>query len=66
MKDLVERENIDCEFNLTRAIDVCLDQAHSDKAEAAFKELLKTGAVCAKDVHFSKGKDAERVSYTCP
>jgi hypothetical protein len=34
IKHLVEKEKINCEFTLTRVVDVCLDQAHANKSKA--------------------------------
>lgn len=61
MKDLVEREGLDCDFQLTRAVDVYLDPEHARQTEAAYRALLKTGAVNMSDVGFVPKKDAERV-----
>lgn len=62
VKDLVETEKIDCDFHLTRAVDVYLDPEHARQTEAAYRALLKTGAVNLSDVAFIPKKDAERVS----
>lgn len=62
MKDLVEAENLDCDFHLTRAVDVYLDPEHAKQTEAAYRELLETRAVNLSDVNFVPKQDAERVS----
>jgi len=62
IKEVVYKEKIDCDFQLTRAIDVSLDQAHVDKAEAAFQDLVEAGAESVKDVHFTGKKYAEQIS----
>lgn len=61
IKEVVHKEKIDCDFQLTRAIDVSLDQEHVDKAEDAFNELMESGAESVKDVHFTGKKYAEQV-----
>lgn len=66
IKDLVEAENIDCDFHLTRAIDVYLSPEHAKKTEEAYRALLKTSAVNLSDVGFVPKEDAERVSYWSP
>jgi hypothetical protein len=53
IKHLVEKEKIDCDFILTRAVDVCLDQAHADKTKAEFEALLATGEASLQDVHYA-------------
>ncbi len=62
VKDLVEKEKIDCEFHLTRAVDVCLDQAHADKSKKEFDQLLASGEPTTRDVHCATGKEAEALS----
>tara|TARA_R110002060_G_scaffold5945_4_gene9086 strand:- start:370 stop:669 length:300 start_codon:yes stop_codon:yes gene_type:complete len=62
VKDLVEKEKIDCEFHLTRAVDTCLDQAHADKCKAEFDQLIANGEPSTRDVHYAAGKDAEALS----
>jgi glycine/D-amino acid oxidase-like deaminating enzyme len=62
MKDLVEKENLGCDFHLTRAIDVYLDAAHAKEVETTYKELSEAGVVSLEDVAFIAKKDAERVS----
>ncbi|KAH6663952.1 FAD dependent oxidoreductase-domain-containing protein [Plectosphaerella plurivora] len=62
VKKLVESEGIDCDFQLTRAVDVHLDPEHAQQTEAAYRELLKGGMVDLTDVAFIPKKDAERIS----
>ncbi|OJD35972.1 fad dependent oxidoreductase superfamily protein [Diplodia corticola] len=62
VKELVEREGIDCDFGLTRAVDVCLDADHAAKCKADFLELQARGRPSVRDVFFSEGATAEMVS----
>lgn len=62
VKALVEREGLDCDFHLTRAVDVYLDPAHARDTEAAYRELVRGGVVDMRDVAFTPRRDAERVS----
>ena len=62
VKELVEKENIDCDFHLTRAIDVYLDEAQAKETEASYRELVRMGVASLGDVHFIDGKSTERVS----
>lgn len=62
VKKLVETEGLDCDFHLTRAVDVYLDPAHAKATEASFRELKKAGLVDLHDVDFVPKCDAERVS----
>lgn len=62
VKSLVESENLDCDFHLTRAVDVYLDPEHAKQTEASYRELVKAGVVDLRDVAFIPKGDAERVS----
>ncbi|KAK5059372.1 hypothetical protein LTR69_005960 [Exophiala sideris] len=62
VKDLVEKEQIDCDFVLTRACDATLHKGLADETEAAFAELVKSGFADFKDVYHARAKDAERIS----
>ncbi|KAI9052251.1 hypothetical protein LZ554_003608 [Drepanopeziza brunnea f. sp. 'monogermtubi'] len=62
VKELVEKEKIDCDFQLTRAVDTCLDQAHADKCKAEFDKLIAAGEPSTRDVQYAAGKDAEALS----
>lgn len=61
VKDLVEKENIDCDYHLTRAMDVYLDPEHAKQTEHSYKELLKLGIASLSDVQFVSCENAESV-----
>lgn len=61
VKDLVERERINCDFYLTRALDVYLDSSHAEEVEKSYRMLLDLGAASLDDVQFVANADAERV-----
>lgn len=61
IKDLVEREKIDCDFFLGRSMDVFLDEDQALKAKAAYDALVESGLVSLKDVQFTAAKNAEIV-----
>lgn len=62
VKELVEKEKIDCQFTLTRACDATVDEGLARETEEAFEILAKSGVANLKDVHYTRRKDAERVS----
>lgn len=62
VKELVEKEKRDCDFTITCAVDVCLDQAHANKTRAEFEALLASGEPSTRDMHCAMGKDAEALS----
>ena len=60
--DLVKRENIDCDFVLTRATDVCLYDKGRDDLKAKLDKLVNVGTSTVDDVYYASGKTAEGVS----
>ncbi|EWY92134.1 hypothetical protein FOYG_09030 [Fusarium oxysporum NRRL 32931] len=62
VKDLVESEGLDCDFHVTRALDVYLDPTHAKKIEETYREIARAGIVNLSDVAFTPKKHAERVS----
>lgn len=62
LKDLVEKEQIDCDFTLGRSMDVFLDEAQAVEAKGAYDELKESGLVSLKDVQYTSAKNAEIVS----
>lgn len=66
IKDLVEKENIDCDFVVTRTSDVCLyDEANRD-LKAGLENLTKAGVSTADGVFYSDHRTAEGVSCRIP
>ena len=61
VKKMVEEESIDCDFVLTRAIDVYLDDAHAQATREAYLKLTQLGAADLSDVEFVEGEPAEKV-----
>ncbi|KAI0153942.1 FAD dependent oxidoreductase [Pestalotiopsis sp. NC0098] len=62
VKELVEKEKIDCDFTLTRACDATVDEGLARETEEAHMQLAASGVANLKDVHYTGRKDAERVS----
>jgi len=61
IKDLVAKEQIDCDFCLTRTVDVWCTQPTADKAKFAYDKMMERGLSYMNDVHFAMGKHAEGV-----
>jgi hypothetical protein len=61
IKELIAKENIDCDFTLTRTVDVWTNQAAADKAKAVYDMMVAHGLDYMKDVQFTLGKNAEGV-----
>lgn len=61
VKELVETEKIDCDFHMTRALDVYLDADHANEVESTYKSLEELDILNLRDVAVTSGKAAERV-----
>ncbi|KAJ9130957.1 FAD dependent oxidoreductase superfamily protein [Pleurostoma richardsiae] len=62
VKQLVEKENIDCDFNLTRAYDVIIDARLAERCKKEFDQLVAEGFPTVKDVCYLPGPAAEALS----
>ena len=62
IKKLVEREKIDCDFNLTRAYDVILDAELAVKVKSEFDQLVADEFPSVKDVWYLPGPAAEALT----
>lgn len=62
IKSLVETEKIDCDFTLTRSIDVWCNEEAAVKAKKLYDTLVSRNLDYMKDVFFVLGKDAEGIS----
>lgn len=60
IKELVEKEDIDCDFQLTRAFDVFLSETQNEKVKNDIEALQKAG-VSLLDVQYTPGSKAENV-----
>lgn len=58
---LVKRDNIDCDFVMTRATDVCLYDEGSRDIEAKLARLGEAGVTGIEDVFHVTGEKAEGV-----
>lgn len=63
VKHLVEEEGIDCDFVLTRAVDVYLDEEHSKTTLENFGKLKELGEVELGEVEVLEGREAVEVSF---
>lgn len=64
VKELVEREGLkeECEFHLTRAVDAIMDAGLAEEKYGEYRRLVREGVVDVRDVEFTRGRQAERVS----
>ncbi|KUI72488.1 Gamma-glutamylputrescine oxidoreductase [Cytospora mali] len=62
VKEMVEKENIECDFVLTRAVDVYLDEAHAKISHDSYQELRRIGVADLGDVQYLEASKAEAIS----
>jgi hypothetical protein len=63
MKDAVDRENLDCEFEMRRTYDVYIDEQDAKEAEELYRLAITEGHQWARDLDFVGGEFAEQVSF---
>lgn len=61
IKELVEKEKIDCDFVVTRATDVCLYEDIRKELKSGLEALTAAKISSAAEVHYSDGRTAEGV-----
>lgn len=62
VEELVERENIACDLQVSQAHDVQLDEKHDIKLKRAYDALIAAGSAPTKTAVHTSGEEAERVS----
>lgn len=62
LKEFTEREGIDCDFVITRSIDVHLDKELCSELKAGYDHLVRAGVRTAQKTHYIHEKAAEGVS----
>jgi glycine/D-amino acid oxidase-like deaminating enzyme len=62
IKKIIAEEQIDCDFTLTRSIDVWCNEDSAKKAEAVYRRMVSENLEYMDDVAFYTGDKAEGVS----
>ena len=62
LKEFVEREKIDCEYTVTKAIDVQLSRSYSTKLKEAYEGLIEKGCEATTKAKYIPRNEAEKVS----
>ncbi|KAJ5974563.1 FAD dependent oxidoreductase [Penicillium waksmanii] len=62
IKEFVEKEKIDCNYTVTKAIDVQLDPNHYKKLKKGFHELVANGCAATKLGQYVDAENAEAFS----
>lgn len=61
LKELIEKQNIDCDFVVTRAMDVQFSESHCRKLKAGYDNLLKSNVDATRGTFYSPEETAEGV-----
>jgi hypothetical protein len=61
VKKVIEKEDIDCDFVFTRAVDALMSDTICDRMKSAVDLLRKNGVSVMQDVYFARGTEAEQV-----
>ena len=61
LKDVIFEEGIDCDFNITRNMNVYLNDAAAETAKQKYETLKAQGLSFVDDVHYTPEKHAEGV-----
>lgn len=61
MKEAVDREGLDCEFELRRTYDVFVDEQDAKDAEETYRTAVEEGHKWVKEVSFVDSRYAEQV-----
>ncbi|KAI9834771.1 MAG: hypothetical protein M1819_002857 [Sarea resinae] len=62
IRDIIRREDIDCNFVLTKSLAVLLDEDDARHAKDAYSKLVESGVASSDEVQFVVGNDAELAS----
>ncbi|KAF1938598.1 FAD dependent oxidoreductase [Clathrospora elynae] len=62
IKDLVQREHVDCDFEETKVTDVCLYEAGREKIKADLAKLTKAEISTVSGIEYSSDSKAEEIS----
>ncbi|BCR84907.1 NAD(P)/FAD-dependent oxidoreductase [Aspergillus chevalieri] len=62
LKDVIVKEEIDCDLNITRNMNVYLNEAHGEKAKRTYEALASQAHSFVEDIHYTPQKHAEGIS----
>lgn len=62
IKEFVQKEKIDCDYTVTKAVDVQLSREHFEKLQGCHERLHARGYTPAKQVHCVGPDEAQAVS----
>ncbi|KAL2852955.1 FAD dependent oxidoreductase [Aspergillus pseudoustus] len=62
LKKVIAEENIDCDLNLTRSMNVYLNEEEGEQAKQIYEALVARGLEYTSDLHYTPHKYAEKIS----
>ncbi|KAL2854646.1 phosphoenolpyruvate phosphomutase-domain-containing protein [Aspergillus pseudodeflectus] len=62
LKKVIAEENIDCDLNLTRSMNVYLNEQEGEQARQIYEALVSRGLEYTSDLHYTPQKYAEKIS----
>ena len=62
IEDFVKKEKIDCDYTVTKAVDVQLNEAHFNKLKGGYNRLMAGGSQATAGVQITEKNEAEAVS----
>ena len=66
LKDVISKEEIDCDFNITRNMNVYCNEAAGERAKQTYDALAAQGLSFVDDIHYTPQKHAEGVIHSAP
>lgn len=61
VKEFVEKEGIDCDYTVTKAVDVQLDESHFNKLQDGYRRLIAGGSKATANARIIGAREAEAV-----
>lgn len=61
LKEFIEKEKIDCDYSVTKAVDVQLSADHSKRLKDGYEKLIKEGCAPTTTVKYIDTNEAEKV-----
>ncbi|KAL3465853.1 FAD dependent oxidoreductase-domain-containing protein [Aspergillus heterothallicus] len=62
LKKVIAEEGIDCDLNLTRSMNVYLNEEEGEQAKQIYEALVSCGLEYTSDLHYTPQKYAEKIS----
>lgn len=61
LKEIIESQNIKCEFELKKTCDVWINEEEANLAKTNYEKMMQNGFSYMEDVQYFEGREAEEV-----